>query len=186
MAVAATCLLLRHTIPKTSSEVYWFLACFRKFDLINNICQWTFVYITRMEIIAEQRLYEQVEALCVSIESDIDISDFRFFNSSSQYTTLLLFVLFMIPVWFALFIFHYSFEVYFCKGATILTTPNKLSPFWTPLCWVCDLPTQVGEVVVYHLMLIIEAWLSYPMCIPSSSFFRISLARAFRSTCSRA
>ena len=43
-----------------------------------------------MEIVAEQRLYEQVEALCVSIESDIDVFDFRFINSSSQYITLLL------------------------------------------------------------------------------------------------
>ena len=51
-----------------------------------------------MEIIAEQRFYEQVEALCVSIESDIDVSDLRFFNSSSQYIPLLIYLSLVFPM----------------------------------------------------------------------------------------
>ena len=48
-----------------------------------------------MKIVAEQRFYEQVEALCVSIESNVDVPDLRFFDLSSQYTTLLLCIAFV-------------------------------------------------------------------------------------------
>lgn len=66
-----------------------------------------------MEIVAEQRLYKQVEACIVSIESDIDVFDFRFFNSYSQYSTLLIFVSFMFRMWFALFILKIPFIIDF-------------------------------------------------------------------------
>ena len=66
-----------------------------------------------MEIITEQRLYEQVEALRVSIESDIDVFDVRHFNFSSQQTTLLIFLSFMFPMWFALFILKIPFIIDF-------------------------------------------------------------------------
>ena len=51
-----------------------------------------------MEIVAKQRFYEQLEALCVSIESDVDVFDFRFINSSSQYITLLIYLSLVFPM----------------------------------------------------------------------------------------
>ena len=62
-----------------------------------------------MEIVAEQRFYEQVEALRISIEFDIDVPDTRFFDLSSQYITLLLCLSLVYPVWFISFILTFSF-----------------------------------------------------------------------------
>ena len=62
-----------------------------------------------MEIVAQQRFYEQVEALRISIEFDIDITDLRLFDFSSQYITLLLWLSLVYPVWFISFILTFSF-----------------------------------------------------------------------------
>ena len=58
-----------------------------------------------MEIVAEQRFYEQLEALYVSIESNVDVPDLRFFDLSSQYTTLLRCLLIVFFVRVVMFIF---------------------------------------------------------------------------------